>query len=272
MNAAGLDAKERRLLEALAEHPALAVAFSGGVDSSYLLAAALAALGPARVLALTADSPFVPRRELDMARQTAGQMEARHIVVPLDPLAEATIAANPPDRCYYCKRLVFTALLAEARQAGMATLAHGANADDRRDERPGQRAADELGVIAPLDDAGLTKEEIRALSRRRGLPTWDTPAQACLATRVPTGTPLSAEALERIERAETALQALIDERHLRVRDHYPLARIELPPERIESVACAPLRDEVVAALQALGYRYVSLDLQGYRMGSMNANA
>ncbi len=263
------EAKERRLLDVLASRPALAVAFSGGVDSSYLLAAAVAALGPARVIALTADSPFTPRHELEAARQTAAQIGARHIVLPLNPLEEPAVVANPPDRCYYCKQAVFSALLARARQEGASTLAHGANADDRNDYRPGQRAADELGVIAPLDEAGLTKSEIRELSRRRGLPTWDMPAQACLATRIPFGTALDAETLGQIERAEDFLRRRFGLRALRVRRHGVIARLELPPEAWPALLEPAARAELLAAFQALGFGAVTLDLAGLRSGSMN---
>ena len=267
-----LEQKEQALLSALASMGRVVVAFSGGVDSSLLLALSVEALGSDRVVALTADSPLLPRHEYATAEQVASRLKARLVVVPFDELIIEGVRANGPMRCYHCKRARFEALQAHAeRVLPGAVLIHGENADDINDYRPGSRAARELGVRAPLAEAGLTKAEIRELSRRRGLPTWNHPAASCLATRVPTGTALEPEALGRIERAEAALQTLLGEQHLRVRDHFPLARIELPAERIVAAASEPLRQEVVTALQALGYRYISLDLEGYRMGSMNAD-
>lgn len=262
--------KEQRLLEIIGEMASVAIAFSGGVDSSYLLAACIDRLGAESVEAITVDSPLLPRAELETAREIARLVGARHRIVPVDELQDADIAANPPDRCYYCKRLRFQGLLtlAESAMPG-SVLLHGENADDNLDYRPGARAAAELGVRAPLAEAGLTKSEIRDLSRRRGLPTWDHPAEACLATRFPSGTALTAEGLERVERAEAALHTLLGIGGLRVRDHYPVARIELPAEQISRVADGDVRERVVGALREAGYRYVTLDLNGYRMGSMN---
>ncbi|MHB1318292.1 MAG: ATP-dependent sacrificial sulfur transferase LarE [Anaerolineae bacterium] len=262
--------KEQRLFEIIGAMPSVAIAFSGGVDSSYLLSACIDTLGAERVEAITVDSPLLPRPELHTAREIARLVGARHRIVPVDELQDPDISANPPDRCYYCKRLRFQELitLADSAMPGRVLL-HGENADDHLDYRPGSRAAVELGVRAPLAEAGLTKADIRVLSRQRGLPTWDHPAEACLATRFPSGTALTAGGLERVERAENALHTLLGIGGLRVRDHYPLARIELPAEQIARIAEYLLRERVVAALREAGYRYVTVDLSGYRKGSMN---
>lgn len=265
-----LNIKEQRLRQILQDLPAVAVAFSGGVDSSYLLAACVDTLGVDRVTAVTIGSPLLPRSEMATAQEIARLLGADHRVVVLDEVSDEMVASNPPDRCYYCKRLRFESLQAlVAETAPDRVLLHGDNADDHLDYRPGGRAAAELGVRAPLAEAGLTKAEIRELSQRRGLPTWDHPAEACLATRFPTGTMLTADALARVERAESALHDILGVGGLRVRDHYPVARIELPSKMIADVAQVPLRDKIVTALKAAGYRYVTLDLSGYRMGSMN---
>ncbi len=264
--------KAERLAEILRAMGQVAVAYSGGVDSSYLLAAAAQALGAGQVLALTADSPLLPVGELETALALAARLGVEHRLLPFDELAIDEIAANPPLRCYHCKRARFTALLAVvAAERPCATLLHGENADDHLDYRPGSAAAVELGVRAPLAEAGLTKAEIRALSRQLGLPTWDHPAASCLATRFPYDTRLTAEGLARVRAAESSLQALTGWRQMRVRDHYPVARIEVPAERVSALAQEPLRGQVVAALQAAGYLYVTVDLTGYRMGSMNAS-
>ncbi len=266
-----LEDKERRLLDIIRGLGRTAVAFSGGVDSSLLLAVCAETLGQDSVIALTADSPLLPRSELATARLVAEHLKVRFVLLPFDELRIAQVQANDPLRCYYCKRARFEALVAYARSQGGYVLLHGENADDALDERPGSRAAAELGVRAPLAEAGLTKAEIRELSRRRGLPTWNHPAASCLATRFATGTEISRRGLQRVEEAEMALRALIGDVQCRVRDHYPVARVEVPPEMITDMAAEPLRSSVVAALRSLGYRYVSLDLRGYRMGSMNAD-
>jgi uncharacterized protein len=247
----------------------VAVAYSGGTDSSYLLAVCIDSLGPGQVLALTADSPLTPRSELASARALAGELGARHIVLPYDDLANPHIVANPPDRCYHCKFNRFEALLDIARAEGFEHLVHGENADDVGDYRPGSRAAEELGVRAPLREAALSKAQVRALSRERGLPTWDRPANACLASRFPYGTPLTAEGLARVEAAEETLRKAWGLHQLRVRDHHPVARIEVPAAEISRLAREENRALAVQALRNLGYHYVALDLMGYRMGSLN---
>jgi uncharacterized protein len=257
------------LQQIIATFRSVAVAFSGGTDSSYLLAVCLDVLGTDRVLALTADSRLTPRSELAEACALASELGARHRVLPSRDLDNPNIVANSPDRCYHCKFSRFGALLEVARAEGLAQLVHGENVDDGTDYRPGSRAAQELGVRAPLCEAGLTKAEIRLLSRERGLPTWDKPANACLASRFPYGTPLSAEGLARVEAAEDVLRQAWGLRQLRVRDHYPVARLEVPPDEIARLAQAESRSIAVAALRELGYRYVTLDLTGYRMGSLN---
>jgi uncharacterized protein len=264
-----MNALHLRLCEIIAKLGSVAVAYSGGTDSAYLLASCLDVLGPERVLALTADSPLMPRAELAQARDLANQLGARHIVIVSDDLANEAIVANPPDRCYYCKFSRFEALLKIAHAEGQACLIHGENADDVTDYRPGSRAAEELGIRAPLREAGLTKADVRALSKQRGLPTWNRPANACLASRFPYGTPLTIEDLARVERAENTLRRALSLSQLRVRDHFPVARLEVPPFEIARLAQQEMRAIAVAELKALGYRYVALDLLGYRMGSLN---
>ena len=259
-------AKEARLREIIAGFDSVAVAYSGGVDSSYLLAVCIDVLGPERVLALTADSPLMPREEIERAKQVACSLGARHRLVPIDELAIPEIASNPRRRCYHCKRARFEAL---AREANGLQLLHGENADDQHDYRPGSLAAQELGVRAPLAEVGLTKADIRDLARRRDLATWNQPASACLATRFPYGTPLTREGLARVDRGEQLLHRVLGRVQLRLRDHFPVARIELPPEESVRLMVPEFRTEIARGLHALGYRYVTLDLDGYRMGSMN---
>lgn len=261
--------KRSHLYKIIADLGSAAVAYSGGTDSTYLLAVCLEVLGTDRVLALTADSLLTPRAELGAARQLAAQLGARHLVLPSDDLANPSISANPPDRCYHCKFSRFQELLEVARVEGMPHLVHGENADDARDYRPGSRAAQELGVRAPLREAGLAKAEVRALSRDRGLPTWNKPANACLASRFPYGTPLTAEGLARVEAAEEVLRQAWSLEQLRVRDHFPIARLEVPPAEIARLARPEARSIAVDRLRSLGYRYIALDLIGYRMGSLN---
>jgi uncharacterized protein len=258
-----------RLQEIIASLGEVAVAYSGGTDSSYLLAVCLDVLGPDQVLALTADSPLVPRAELAEARALAAQLGARHEVLVSDDLDDPQIASNPPDRCYHCKSSRFMALLGVVHDQGFVHLVHGENMDDVTDYRPGSRAAEELGVRAPLREAGLTKDDVRALSRGRGLPTWDKPANACLASRFPYGQRLTIEGLARVEASEEILHRVWGLRQLRVRDHFPVARLEVPLEEIPRLVQPEARATAARELRKLGYRYVTLDLMGYRMGSLN---
>lgn len=260
---------EKNLIKQITQLNNAAVAYSGGTDSSYLLAVCLDVLGREHVLALTADSPLTPRREMAEAHDLAAALGARHIVLPSDDLRQPDIVANRPDRCYHCKFSRFQALWQVAREEGLDYLLHGENADDAVDYRPGTQAAEALGVRAPLREAGLTKAQIRALSRARGLPNWNRAANSCLASRFPYGAPLSAEGLARVEAAEEAVRQIWGVDQLRVRDHFPVARIEAPSQDIERLSQAAMRTPVIETLRELGYLYVTLDLVGYRMGSMN---
>jgi uncharacterized protein len=259
--------KKKRLMAILASHDALAVAFSGGVDSSLLLAAAKAALGD-RVTAFTADAPFHARREMRAARATAQALGVRHIVVPFAPITDPAFVSNPPERCYTCKRLIFAEIIRRAAALGLERVAHGENRDDRQDHRPGSKAAAELGVAAPLAEAGLTKADIRALSRRMGLATWNKPAMACLASRIPYGQPITAQALTMVEAAEDVLEGL-GFSGCRVRHHGPVARIELAAGDLKKALAAARRAEILTCLKRIGYQYVALDLEGYVPGSLN---
>jgi uncharacterized protein len=264
---ADADAREQRLLRALAEGGSLIVAYSGGVDSAYLAYAAHRALGP-RMLAITADSPSYPRSHRAMAEQVATQQGFAHRFVSTRELANPAYAANPSNRCYFCKSELFGVLEALRAELGFAAVAYGINLDDRSDFRPGHRAADEHRVRSPLLDAGLGKAAIRALSRRAGLACAELPASACLSSRIPYGMEVTSAKLEQIDRAEDALRRL-GFAQVRVRHHGELARIELAPEELERALAPAARHAMSRALHELGFRWVSLDLDGYRTGSLN---
>lgn len=265
-----LSRKLARLQTNLGRLPSLAVAFSGGVDSSLLLAAAAAVLKD-RVVALTADSPVHPEREIRSAVATGGLLKVRHLLLRTDELRQPDFRANTRDRCYICKQIVFKRLIAEAARLGITHLAHGANTDDLGDYRPGLKAAAELDVSSPLVDADLAKVEVRRLARHLGLPNWNRPAMACLASRIPYDTALTPDLLKRVEAAENLLEEL-GFRGARVRSHGAVARIELgSPEDMARAVAADCRARLSAGLQAAGFDFVAVDLDGYRQGSLNAS-
>ena len=263
----GLDGKAARLRDILAGYESVLVAFSGGVDSAYLAIAASQALGP-KALAVTADSPSYPDTHRQLALTIARDFNLAHEVIHTDELDRPEYRANPANRCYFCKDELYGRLSEVARAKGFAVVVDGNNADDRGDYRPGRQAAREHGVRSPLDEADLTKDEIRELSRQAGLNSWDEPASACLSSRIPYGSEVTAAALSQIERAEQVLRDL-GFRIFRVRHHDTVARIELARSEMPRALDAAVNPQLVEGIKALGYHYVSLDLQGYRLGSLN---
>jgi pyridinium-3,5-biscarboxylic acid mononucleotide sulfurtransferase len=273
-----LEAKDVRLRELLASYESVIVAFSGGADSAYLAWAAASVLGQS-VLCITADSPSYPDRHRQLALTVAREVGFRHEIIQTSELDRVEYRANPTNRCYFCKHELYTALTRIAADRGFGVVADGSNADDRGDYRPGRQAAREFGVRSPLDDVGLTKVEIRELSHRAGLRTWDEPASACLSSRIPYHSEVTPEKLRAIERAEDVLRSL-KFRVFRVRHHElagrgqmespaTLARLEIAsdelPRALDPDRCA----RIVRELRQIGYQHVTIDLQGYRMGSLN---
>lgn len=260
-----LHEKYEALRCSLAALGSVAVAFSAGVDSTFLLKTAADVLGD-KAVAVTAQSVFIPAREQDEAILFCREHGIRHFVVTADVLSVEGVAANPPDRCYRCKRALFALFLEKAKALGIPYVAEGSNTDDLGDYRPGMKAIAELGILSPLRDAGLGKQEIRALSREIGLPTWDKPSYACLASRFVYGEPIDPGRLKMVEKAEEKLRSM-GLRQLRVRLHGDLARIEIMPDKIPFLA--EKREEIAGYLRSLGFRYVTLDLDGFASGSMN---
>jgi uncharacterized protein len=268
--------KEQALRRTLAAWPALVVAYSGGVDSAYLGWAATQVLG-SRALCITADSPSYPERHRALALRIASEFGFEHEIIHTNEMARPEYRANPANRCYYCKHELYTHLRAIADARGIDVIADGSNADDRGDYRPGRQAAREFGVVSPLDAVGLTKQEIRELSRRAGLPTWDEPASACLSSRIPYFSEVTDEKLRMIEQAESVLRDL-GFRVCRVRHHGQsgsdgkedaIARLEIGRDEMARALEPEVSDTIDRALRAIGYRFVTLDLRGYRLGSLN---
>jgi uncharacterized protein len=262
-----LDEKERKLEELLRDMGAVVIAFSGGVDSSYLAYKAHSVLG-SRAVAVTGESASVPSHQRRMATQVVNQIGIEHKIVHPRELERADYSANPPNRCYFCKDELFKELRAVAEQYGSAVILDGLNADDVGDFRPGRKAAEKYSVRSPLLEAGLKKNEIRSLSRRAGLPTADQPASACLASRFPYGVPITEEKLRMVDQGEEALRNL-GFREFRVRHHEHLVRLEFAPDELEKALDLKVAARLTALFKSLGYKYVTLDLEGYRTGSAN---
>ena len=259
--------KVARLRALLGEFPSALVAFSGGVDSTFLVRVAHDVLG-ARCVALTTVSPTTPADDVAEAKRLAVAIGVEHVVIDANELAIPGYAENPTNRCYFCKDNLFTICTAEAERRALAVVLDGANLDDLNDHRPGLLAAAEKGVRHPLVEAELTKADVRTASRALGLSTWDRPASPCLSSRFPYGTRITEERLARVEAAETFLRGL-GFRELRVRFHDQVARLEVPAHEMPRLVEPAVRDAVVAELRRLGFTYVALDLAGFRSGSLN---
>jgi uncharacterized protein len=263
-----MEEKLRRLKEIFQEMGKVVVAFSGGVDSTFLLKVARDTLGDRNVIAVTALSPLYPDRELTGAKMVAQEMGVKHLLIESDELKIEGFSGNPPNRCYFCKRKLFEELLAVARKEGISSIVEGSTLDDEKDHRPGRKAIQELGIRSPLREAMFTKGDVREISRVLGLLTWDKPSFACLASRFPYGEEITLGALRMVDEAEAFLFSL-GFKQVRVRHYQNLARIEVYPEEISRFMKGSLRGEVVTRLKEIGYRYVTIDLQGFRSGSMN---
>lgn len=276
-----LDAKLRKLEDILARYGQdayLAVAFSGGVDSTLLMRVAENVLGP-RTFGVLAVTPFIPSSEIEEARELSKQIGSKLVEIEVDALSDPYVSRNAEDRCYHCKLKIFDSILKAAKDhaisrsicgegAERAIVVDGTNKDDESDYRPGMKALEELGVRSPLREAGLTKDEIRALSKRFDLPTWNKPAYACLATRIPTNTEVTLDKLRAIEQAEDALHNL-GFPNVRVRNHGDVARIELDEADFERFMDVGMRKKAVERLKDAGFRFIALDIEGYKRGSMN---
>jgi uncharacterized protein len=263
-----LDAKRERLLETLRGMGTVAVAFSGGIDSTVVALAAREALGD-RAVAVTADSPSVPRAEVEEARQLAARIGIRHLVVQTEEFADADYIRNDGSRCYFCKSELYSRIETLLPELGANTICSGANLDDAGDYRPGLKAAAEHRVRHPLQEAGFTKADVRALALARGLPTWDKPASPCLSSRLAPGVEVTRERTARVEAAELYLRSL-GFRECRVRLHEgELARVEVPADGLTRLAEPGVREGLARRLKELGFRYITLDLEGFRSGSLN---
>lgn len=262
-----LDEKYKLLQDNIKSRGSAAIAFSGGVDSTFLVYAAHEVLGD-KLIAVTATSSTYPERELKEAIQYAKDMGVKHIIINSEELDIEGFAQNPKNRCYYCKKELFTKIARVAKDNGVEYIFDGSNIDDTGDYRPGMQAARELNVVSPLKESGLTKEDIRELSRKLNLPTWDKPAFACLSSRFPYGTQITKPKLKMVEEGE---QFLLDMgiRQIRVRHHGDIARIEVSPEEREQFFDIKVMDNISNKFKQIGFIYVTLDMSGYRTGSMN---
>ena len=263
-----LKKKQTALFSLLKDMGSVLVAYSGGVDSSFLLWAAVRALGTEKVTAATAKSPIYVEQDDEALCALPRSLGVRHIFLAARQLEDEVFVHNPQDRCYYCKRGVLGNLRELARKEGIATVVEGSNRDDLGDYRPGERAVKEIGARSPLREAGLAKAEIRALAHRAGLADWNKPAESCLAARFPYGARITVDGLKRVRESETVLKAL-GFHNVRVRDYQTMARLEVAPEEVARLASPEIARKVVAALRAAGYQFVAADLQGYRRGSLN---
>ena len=264
-----LDEKYQRMQQILRELESVAVAFSAGVDSTFVLKVAIDTLGPKNVVAVTGRSDSLARAEFEEACKLADTVGAEHVILDTDEFENPDYTANPADRCYHCKTALYTRLKGFIAERGIKAGISGNNADDLGDFRPGLQAADEHQVRSPVAEAGLTKDDVRELSKRLGLPTHDKPASPCLASRVPYGEEITPEKLHMIELAEAFLREEMDIHECRVRHHGNLARIEVPPVFIKTLAEPENAARIDRHFRSLGYAYVALDLRGFRSGSMN---
>ena len=266
-SALSIEVKEQNLRALIRSYRSVIVAFSGGADSAYLAYVATDELGD-RAVAVTAVSASYPTSQRELADRLTSQFGISHEIIFTEEFQDANYTTNPPNRCYFCKSELYTKLNQLKRRREMAVICDGSNADDAGDYRPGRQAARELGVRSPLEECGVTKAEIRELSRRAGLPTWDEPASACLSSRVPYGQMVTIEKLSMIDKAEIALRQL-GFRQVRVRHHGDVARIEVAEEERSRALDPEMARQISEALKALGFKYVTLDLEGYRTGSLN---
>jgi len=261
-----IEEKYKNLLAVIGQYPSAAVAFSGGVDSTLLCKAAHDALGE-NAAAVTFFSSFIPQRERDLSKEMARSIGIGHSIIEQDRMTPQVLA-NPADRCYHCKKAVFGQIAEKARALGMEFIFDGSNTDDLKDYRPGMKALEELSVKSPLREAGFSKQDVRELSRYLGLKTWDMPAYACLASRIPYGSEITDEKLTMVEKGEEVLHEL-GFRQIRLRHHGDIARIEPAPEEMDEFLKPAVREKVSRALKEIGFTYVCMELEGYKMGSLN---